>query len=140
MSEQYKQRSQETFDQQAKGYYSSFFGQHSKSLYERVEQRVNSAQPDSILDIGCGTGEVLSRLLGKNPRMKAFGLDLSTEMLKLAKAKLGERVELKQGDSEKLPWGRENFDMVICTNFFTIIPIPKRYCQKCNGYSKKEGF
>lgn len=139
MSEQYKQRSQETFDQQAKKYYSSFFGQHAKSLYEQVEQKVNLVHPDSILDIGCGTGEVLARLLSKNPQLKASGLDLSTEMLKLAKDKLGNGVELKQGDSEKLPWEKASFNMVICTDSFHHYPNPQRVLAEIYRVLKRGG-
>ncbi len=47
--------------------------------------RVYGNDPETILDLGCGTGEVLMRLA---PRYKMTGVDLSEEMVKIAKSKI----------------------------------------------------
>lgn len=69
-----------------------------------------------VLEIGSGTGRNALPLLEKvNPRF--VGLDLSREMLKLAKTKMSpfkDRVNLILGDAEHLPFAGEVFDAVLC--------------------------
>ena len=50
----------------------------------------------TILEVGCGTGYWLNHITGKNTRV--VGVDLSPEMLKVAKNQLNKKVELYQGD------------------------------------------
>jgi SAM-dependent methyltransferase len=65
--------------------------------------------PTSLLELGCGTGSILARL-GSVPELT--GLDLSPEMLAVARAKVpGAR--LVQGDMKSFSLG-ERFDVVIC--------------------------
>lgn len=68
-----------------------------------------------LLDIGTGTGRMLE-LLG--PRAEtATGVDLSREMLALARARLAEaglgRCALRQADMTRLPFGPAGFDLII---------------------------
>lgn len=69
-----------------------------------------------VLEVGSGTGRNALPLLEKvNPRF--VGLDLSREMLKLAKTKMPrskDRVHLVLGDAEHLPFADEVFDAVLC--------------------------
>ena len=61
-----------------------------------------------VLDLGCGTGFSMDAL--KSAGLKAFGIDISLEMLKFAKNK-GLRVALS--DMKKLPIKDEAFDSLI---------------------------
>jgi len=63
----------------------------------------------SILDVGCGTGTILSALNGD---VRKAGLDLSPEMVNKAREKLGADVDLRVSDSERLPWPSDSFDVV----------------------------
>lgn len=55
-----------------------------------------------VLDLGCGAGRHLDRLLDRNP--EAFGLDLSASLLGRAPARL--RPRLLRGDMRQLPLRR----------------------------------
>jgi ubiquinone/menaquinone biosynthesis C-methylase UbiE len=46
-------------------------------------------------------------------------------MLEIARKKLGEKTDLRLGDSEYLPFDDESFDVVICTDSFHHYPHPK---------------
>ena len=54
---------------------------------EKVEEKIEryGESPKNILDLGCGTGEVLIRLA---PNYQMTGVDLSNEMLEIAKEKI----------------------------------------------------
>nr|WP_166181165.1 metalloregulator ArsR/SmtB family transcription factor [Altererythrobacter segetis] len=69
----------------------------------------------SVLDIGTGTGRIAELLVDWSTHMVA--LDKSTEMLRLARARLQQfppqKVELVQGDFAALPFGEAEFDTVV---------------------------
>lgn len=54
--------------------------------FEQIE--ANVTPPDQVIDLGCGTGDGLKRLQGLYSDADLVGLDLSSEMLKLAQNKV----------------------------------------------------
>lgn len=56
----------------------------------------------SVLDLGCGTGELSQLLSEKLPQSSVTGVDSSKEMLEKAKAQGSDRVGYKLGDVESL--------------------------------------
>ena len=73
--------------------------------------------PERILDVATGTGDLAIQALTLDPK-KVVGVDISEEMLrfgreKLARMDLGDRIELKRGDAERLPFSDSQFDAVL---------------------------
>jgi ubiquinone/menaquinone biosynthesis C-methylase UbiE len=66
---------------------------------------------NKILDLACGTGNIIEFL--KNKNYEIFGLDLSFNMLKLAKRK--DIKNLVNGTFFKLPFKDNSFDVVLST-------------------------
>jgi len=79
------------------------------------DARLVKLTPDAgrTLDLGCGTGDLLERLLARKSPGKVLGLDLSRGMLKVARARLGPQAHLVQGDGERLPLGDGALDAVV---------------------------
>ena len=74
-----------------------------------------------ILDVGCGPGVMLLDLLHRG--FEIWGIDLASEMIHLADAKLQDdksrrRVHLDIGDVEGLEFPDEFFDAAICMGVF----------------------
>lgn len=77
------------------------------------------------LEVAVGTGLNLDLY---PPEVKVTGLDLSPEMLAIARARaaaLGREAELREGDAHSLPFEAETFDSVICTYSLCNIPDPR---------------
>ena len=73
--------------------------------------------PKLILDVATGTGDFAFEALTILKPEKIVGVDISQGMLniaqqKITKRKLGGQFEVKLGDSEKLPFGNNEFDAV----------------------------
>lgn len=70
----------------------------------------------TMLDIGCGGGATLKRLLKRSKDAQVYGIDISEESVAKAKkvnAKvLDKQVFVIQGSSEKLPYEDNKFDLV----------------------------
>ena len=66
---------------------------------------------DRVLDVACGTGDMLALL--QRSGCSATGIDLSGDMLAQAQCKVPEAT-LMQGDAERLPFDDATFDAVTC--------------------------
>ena len=78
---------------------------------------LKSLKPKRILDVATGTGDFAIEALKLNPE-KVIGVDISEGMLNVGRKKMkvkayDDRIELKYGDSEKLPFEDGSFDAVI---------------------------
>ncbi len=60
-----------------------------------VLARLEGISPQAtVLDVGCGTGRVTEALLALVPRGRVLAIDASQEMVRLARARLGDRAEV----------------------------------------------
>ena len=74
------------------------------------------------LEVAVGTGRNLPHYPAG---LDLTGLDLSPEMLARARrraAELGRRVDLREGDAERLPFPDGSFDTVVCTLALCAVP------------------
>ncbi|MET9342183.1 methyltransferase domain-containing protein [Nonomuraea sp. NPDC003804] len=73
--------------------------------------------PDTVLDVGCGTGRLLSLAAGRWPRARLYGVDPAGEMVRVAGEKLP-RARLHVCGAERLPFPDRSFDLVLSTTAF----------------------
>ena len=87
-------------------------------------RRLPLAAASRVLDVGCGTGELLRRVRAKVPDAVLSGLDPVPEMLEVARDKLSDREDLRVGYADHLPWNAGTFDVVVSCNMFHYISHP----------------
>jgi ubiquinone/menaquinone biosynthesis C-methylase UbiE len=88
---------------------------------EATAEAVRPADGDLILDAGCGTGLTVKRYA--RPGVRVVALDLSLQSLKyLRQTAHGAALQLVQGDLTALPFARDAFDTVLCSNTITQLP------------------
>lgn len=83
---------------------------------KKVVNLVAETNPDAVLDIATGTGDLAINLV-RTGATKIVGLDLSDGMLAVGRKKisekgLSEQIEMIQGDSEALPFEDNSFDAI----------------------------
>jgi demethylmenaquinone methyltransferase / 2-methoxy-6-polyprenyl-1,4-benzoquinol methylase len=86
------------------------------SWRKKVLKIVNDSNPDNILDIATGTGD-LAILMSDTKATNITGIDISEGMLAVGKEKiieknLGHKIVLKYGDSENIPYEDNYFDAI----------------------------
>ena len=86
------------------------------------------AQLGELLDIGTGTGRMLELLAGRAAR--AVGIDLSREMLALARIRLARarlsHCQARQGNMYRLPWPGPAFDTIVIHHVLHFAEAPGR--------------
>ncbi|MGU9950736.1 MAG: class I SAM-dependent methyltransferase [Gammaproteobacteria bacterium WSBS_2016_MAG_OTU1] len=85
---------------------------------------------DKILDVGCGTGELLHQLAATHSPGNLFGADPVAEMLAVAQNKVSAEVSLCEGWAENLPFDDAHFDVVVSCNMFHYIQQPTAALQE----------
>jgi ubiquinone/menaquinone biosynthesis C-methylase UbiE len=115
-----KKQSIKHFDKISRKYDSSFDGIVVNKMYTKTCDAVlqNSRVGANILDLGCGTGNLLAMLQNRK-NFHLTGLDISTGMIEEARIRFADsNIKLAVGDSEALPFEDDTFDTVLCNASF----------------------
>jgi ubiquinone/menaquinone biosynthesis C-methylase UbiE len=95
------------------------------ALMGRIDWALGLLQPGkNLLDLGCGSGQLLLQAADRtNGKGLLTGLDLTPDMLRLAKLELGGGVSLVEGNAATaLPFKEKSFDVVTSLNLVQELP------------------
>lgn len=119
----YKENSKRNFDKQAKIYDKSIYSMYPRKCYKYVIEEIQKKKFNKILDVGCGTGEILNTIA--TDKNNYYGIDLSEKMVNIAKGKNNSKnITYLVGDAEFLPFEDSTFDIIICVESFHHYPNP----------------
>ncbi|UUO14782.1 class I SAM-dependent methyltransferase [Dolichospermum heterosporum] len=118
----------ELFDRWANSYDWAFPSFIYQAIHKRLLTKVELPPNANVLDLGCGTGRLLNRLATQFPKITATGLDLSPQMLRVARQNNRHRPRLiyLEGNAENLPFAEGQFDAVFNTISFLHYPHPEQ--------------
>lgn len=100
-------------------------------------------QPRTVLDLGCGTGEITARMAELYPDAQITGADLIEAHLELGRtkaARFGDRVTFQIADAFELPFAAGSFDLVVCRHVVQSIPTPERVLAEMVRVAKPGGW
>jgi len=110
------------FDERAPGYEAGWLGRLHREIADRTVALLltESAAPERVLDVGCGTGYLLRVLASRCPdAVELAGVDPAPAMIAVAQAAAGDdRLRFSAGVSESLPFLTGAFDVVVSTTSF----------------------
>ena len=122
----YKNLSKSAFNVQANTYDVDKNGKNARGQYKYVLNELQQLDFQKILDVGCGTGEILKSIKERYSFVQLYGLDISEEMLKQANDKLKGTATLILGDAENITLETNSFDLLLCTDSFHHYPNPQQ--------------
>lgn len=105
--------------------YDMQYAEEQWKKYEAALQMLGGDDDEAILDVGCGTGLLFSKIAGRNTSI--IGVDFSRKMLKRAVEKHGhlKNAHFICGDADSLPLRENLFDKVFSFTLLQNIPTPK---------------
>lgn len=93
-----------------------------RPIHDAVLARLRDVEPTSVVDLGCGTGQLTERLIRRFPAATVIGVDLSAGMLSEAAGRVNEPNRdgdsLVRADANRLPFAPASVDVVVCTESF----------------------
>ncbi len=96
-----------------------------------------------IADVGCGSGEITSRLARRYPEAEVLGLDILESSVTLAAERhsaLAPRLRFQQGDAFELHLPGGAYDLVVCRHMTQAVPEPKRVLAELHRICKPGGW
>ena len=99
--------------------------------YNKTLQALTPIDNERFIEIGFGTGYCAEMLLSSTIGTFVAGVDPTETMVKVAlnrliKKGLGDRIDIRQGTDDSLPWGDCQFDAVIVIHSFQFWPDPNK--------------
>lgn len=122
------------------GLYDHVFTRVFARRIREVVARLRIPAGARVLEVGIGTGLSLDAY----PRhCRVTGIDLSTEMLDHARAKMDPvrhaHIELRQMDAMAMDYPDETFDYVMAFHVVTVVPDPQRLVDEMARVCKRDG-
>ncbi len=96
-----------------------------------------------ILDAGCGTGEIASRLAELFPRSPVLGVDIIDQHLDLARSRyaaLAPRLRFEHQSVFGLNFGERTFDLTVCRHVLHSIPHADRVIAELVRVTRRGGY
>lgn len=111
-----------------------------RDIIKETKNILNKDTTYNILDMGCGTGQLISdmKVEFKDYNISYTGIDISGEMIKLAKNKDSETIYIVSSIDD-FPVKAEKFDIIICTHSFPYYPDKIASLQKFYTMLKSSG-
>ena len=106
------------------------------AIIEKIFDNGGVETGKDILDVACGTG-TLFPFYFKRKVKSVTGIDISSEMVKIAKKKFPE-IEIICGDAEEYHFD-EKFDIIMIYNAFPHFPNPEKLIKNLAEYLKDNG-
>ncbi|MCR5088404.1 MAG: class I SAM-dependent methyltransferase [Oscillospiraceae bacterium] len=138
----YEALSRKHFDAQAAEYDARdtvYYSREGKISCRDIAAQLGQTDFDALLDVGCGTGWLID-MLAKQRQARYVGLDLSSEMIKMAEQKQIDGAKFVNGTADSLPFPDASFDIVTCSQSFHHYPYPEKAMGEAFRVLKKGGL
>ncbi len=99
-------------------------------VHDGVLRRLRTARCRTVLDLGCGTGQLTARIARELPGVTVVGCDFSAGMLERGAARAA-AIAWVRGDAARLPFADACFDAVTSTEAFHWFPDQRRALAEC---------
>ncbi len=124
------------YDTWYNSHYNKMAAEHQAQLLETLLKPVSG---ESVVDIGCGTGETLKHL-SSMAGLNLTGIDPSPYMLDVARKKVGARADLHRGVAEELPFDDNSFNHSCLVIALEYVDNPEKAIEEAARVAKDRLF
>ena len=131
------EQSRTHYNLRAKEYDASPEGQFTLPYNRMICDAATLRDGDTILDVACGNGRLL-RMLSRKARVKAYGIDISEEMVATAR-ELNREAEFAVGSADQLNFSDNTLDLITVCCAFHHFTKPKVFMAEAHRVLKPGG-
>lgn len=131
------EQSQKVYNEMARKYDSAPEGNYTRPHKAELIKKIALRDGDSILDVACGNGYLLAEL-SKKAKVHSFGVDISENMIAVAKER---HPDCSFAAQPCVPLGFENdsMDVITVSCAFHHFEAPQAFADECMRVLKKNG-
>lgn len=130
-------QSKKAYDKKAYNYENTADGRFTDSFKAELIRKVILKENYKVLDVACGTGELLIGLRKKCP-IYATGIDISEKMIEVAKAK-NTGMDLRVSNSVPLDFEDSTYDVITVSAAFHHFAHPAEFAKEAFRVLKTKG-
>ena len=110
-----------------------------KSYINFISAAIKNKGVTNFLDIGCGLGFLTKITKSLVPKSSATGVDISPELIEIAKRDSDETYNFKVDDAYDLSFESDTFDLTICQTLFMHLSQPEKALRQMIQVTKPGG-
>ena len=133
----YNEKNIKAYDKKAKNYDNSLDGKFTEKFKELLVANMVINDNYSILDVGCGNGNLLSKISRQN-KINGFGTDISPKMIENAKARYPE-FDFVVSNCEKIPFDDYSMDVITVCAAYHHFPNVSAFASEAKRLLKPSG-
>jgi ubiquinone/menaquinone biosynthesis C-methylase UbiE len=119
-----------SYNKKAYDYENTRDGRFTRPLRQLILNTVYVQKGQRILDIACGTGDLLAALARKAPDTHACGIDIADQMIEVAR-KSNPNITYTVSPAYPLPFGDNSIDIITVSAAFHHFEEPQRFASEC---------
>ena len=121
--------------------YDRFWRRYMNHTLPVVQKMAAVAPGERVLDVACGTGELLHRIAQTTPSADLTGVDLAPAMVARARSKLRNvpHAQVEPVDAHHLPFEDASFDVLLCANTFHYFTHPAQVLSEAQRVLRADG-
>ena len=112
-------------------------GQYTRFHIDELSNTIDLSEGDVVLDVACGNGTLL-RELSKKAKIQANGIDVSENMIQVAKMRYP-YMSFDVKSCYPLEWSDESIDIITVCCAFHHFDNPQGFVNECKRVLKKKG-
>jgi len=113
------------------------------SRFRAVEELLGSCVEGEILDVGCGTGDLLPLIIQKTGNY--YGVDISSKMIERANVRFADAIKKNVAsfhiaDCDMLPFNDMKFNLAIAVGLIEYLPDPSLFLKEVRRILVNDGY
>jgi SAM-dependent methyltransferase len=104
--------------------------------YITIKNFINKLKPESILDLGCGSGNLLKNTISEHHDVT--GIDILPEAVKYCKKRIPD-ANFLQADATSIPFKKKRFDLIIALDVIEHIEDDLNFLKEVRSTLKDDG-
>ncbi|MCL2217802.1 MAG: class I SAM-dependent methyltransferase [Defluviitaleaceae bacterium] len=133
----FNEKNIKAYDKKADNYDNTHDGKFTEKFKTLLLNTVSVKDGDSVLDVGCGNGTLLSRIATLKS-IQGFGTDISSQMIKNATSRYS-KLRFVVSDCEKIPFDDNSMDIITVCAAYHHFPNVNAFAAEAKRLLKASG-